>query len=119
MRPFHNGETIEKRELGGPTSSASHESQPYSSESHVTEQNSTINSSPTHVQIEQGIETTTKEKSNVLVQSDDHPEYPHGLKLATITIAVALSVFLVALVWIPKALPREFIRRQLIDYEYE
>jgi hypothetical protein len=98
MRPFHNGEKIEKRELGGPTSSASHESQPYSSESHVTEQNSAINSSPTHVQIEQGIETTTKEKSDVLVQSDDHPEYPHGLKLATITIAVALSVFLVALV---------------------
>jgi hypothetical protein len=109
MRPFHNGEKIEKRELGGPRSFASHESQPYSSESHVIEQDSPIKSSPTQVRNEPGIETSTEEKSDIHVQSDGHPEYPHGLKLATITVAVALSVFLVALVRTPKVLPSAFI----------
>jgi hypothetical protein len=32
------------------------------------------------------------------IQPEDEIVYPHGLKLATISIAVALSVFLVALV---------------------
>jgi hypothetical protein len=32
------------------------------------------------------------------VEPENEIEYPHGLKLATISIAVALSVFLVALV---------------------
>ena len=90
--------TTEKFKTSNPTSSALQESQPGSYKLHVTEQGSPINSSPTHAGLDQEVDTATQEKTSDLVQPDDHPEYPHGLKLATITVAVALSVFLVALV---------------------
>jgi hypothetical protein len=80
------------------TSSASHESQPDISESHVNDQNAEISSPSEPTPLEPNITTAIQEKSEPQVHQDDHPEYPHGLPLATITAAVAVSVFLVALV---------------------
>ena len=92
------GEATEKFEASHPTSPKLQESQPGSNKSHVIEQGSPINSSSSHVRVDQGVDAATHEKTGDLVESDEHPEYPHGIKLATITVAVALSVFLVALV---------------------
>jgi hypothetical protein len=69
------------------TSSASPKTQLDLPGSHVNNQDTTINPPSTPVQLE--LTTTVQEKSKVQVNSNDHPEYPHGLKLATITVAVA------------------------------
>lgn len=94
--PFRT--TIEKALEENHTSSASHESQPGTSESHVNDQDAAINSPSEPTPLEPDITTTVQEKSEPQINQNDHPEYPHGLKLATITVAVAVSVFLVALV---------------------
>lgn len=80
------------------TNSASYESQPDTSESHVNDQDAEINSPSEPTPLEPNITTAIQEKSETQVHQNDHPEYPHGLPLATITVAVAVSVFLVALV---------------------
>ncbi len=94
--PFQK--TNEKALEENHTSSASHESQPDTSESHVNDQDVTINSPLEPTPLEPNITTAVQEKSEPQVHQDEHPEYPHGLALATITVAVAVSVFLVALV---------------------
>jgi hypothetical protein len=49
---------------------------------------------------EKAEESTTVEEAKDLDKPDEDPEieYPHGMKLAIITLALCLSVFLVALV---------------------
>jgi hypothetical protein len=105
MRSFNFRKITEKGWIGKHTSSASHTSQPDSPESRANEQDIAINSLSTQARSEHGITTAIQEKSGIRIQPDDHPEYPHGLKLATITVAVALSVFLVALVRSPEISP--------------
>jgi hypothetical protein len=102
MRSFHFRKTTDKALIEKHTSSVSHESQPESSGSNANEQATATNSPSTQVRLDQHAPTTIQEKSGLQVRADNHPEYPHGLKLATITIAVALSVFLVALVRNPE-----------------
>ena len=102
MRSFPFRKRAEKGCTENHTRSASHGSQPDSSESHVNEQDTAIHVPSTQVRLEQGATITTQEKSDAQIHSDEHPEYPLGLKLATITVAVALSVFLVALVCTPE-----------------
>jgi hypothetical protein len=102
MRSFPFRKATEKGMAEIHTSSGSHDSMPNLSGSHVNGQEPTINYTSTQIPLEQEATTANQEKSEVQVHPDDHPEYPHGLKLATITIAVALSVFLVALVLSPE-----------------
>ena len=100
MRSFPFRKTTQKGLAEIQTSTGSHESQPDSSGSHVNDQHSVIDSPSTPA--ERGVTTANSEKSaEAQIHQNDHPEYPHGLKLTTITIAVALPVFLVALVRSP------------------
>jgi hypothetical protein len=94
--PFQK--TTEKALEENHTSSASHEFQPHTSESHVNDQDAKINSLPEPTPLEPNITTAVQEKSEPHINQNGHPEYPHGITLATITVAVAVSVFLVALV---------------------
>jgi hypothetical protein len=108
MRSLPFRMTTEKGETENHTGSASPKTQPDLSGSHVNNQDKTIDSPSTPVQLEQDVITAIQEKSKVQVNSNDYPEYPYGLKLATITVAVAVSVFLVALVcssFFPPAFP--------------
>jgi hypothetical protein len=105
MCSLHLGKNTEKCLIGNRTNSVFHGSQPDSSGTHVTEQDTAINPTTTQVRSEQGTTNAIQEKSDIRVQAHEHPEYPRGLKLATITVAVALSVFLVALVRSPEILP--------------
>jgi hypothetical protein len=105
MCSLHLGKNIEKYLTGNRTNSVFHGSQPVSSGTHVNEQDIAISPTTTQVRSEQGATAAIQEKSDIRVQADEHPEYPHGLKLATITVAVALSVFLVALVRSLEILP--------------
>jgi hypothetical protein len=94
--PFQR--TTEKALEENHTSSAPHKSQLDTPESHVNDQDVAINSPSEPTPLDPNIITAVQEKSKPRVHQDDHPEYPHGLTLATITVAVAVSVFLVALV---------------------
>jgi hypothetical protein len=105
MCSLHLGKNTEKCLIGNRTNSVFHGSQPDSSRTHVTKQDTAINPTTPQVRSEQGATNAIQEKPNIRVQAQEHPEYPRGLKLATITVAVALSVFLVALVRSPEILP--------------
>ena len=52
------------------------------------------------IQSEEENSPPSPQNADAQVQPEDEIVYPHGLKLATITVAVAISVFLVALVCI-------------------
>ena len=60
---------------------------------------------------EKGIETTPLEEAEALDKLSDEPEYPSGSKLAVLTMALSLAVFLVALVG---AYPVVYTRQRLI-----
>lgn len=58
------------------------------------------------------VETSPMEEAAALEKLSDEPEYPTGLKLAVIMMALCLSVFLVALVsplsWATPPISRSF-----------
>ena len=58
---------------------------------------SSRSSSPKETKV---VEETPLEEAAALDKLSDEPDYPTGGKLAIITLALCLSVFLVALVWI-------------------
>jgi len=93
MRSFSFRKTTEGDLTEKQSSPVSHESQ-----AHVHSQNPVIKSPSVLVQSEHGTTMTNPENSRGQVQPTDEPVYPHGFALATITVAVAVSVFLVALV---------------------
>jgi len=78
----------------------------------VTVNNDTSGLSPTQdvLQVEPPATTSNPESNPIPAQLEDESGYVHGTKLVIITVAVALSVFLVALVCRPSI--RHFIHPQ-------
>jgi hypothetical protein len=93
MRSFSFGKTTKKESTEKQSSSVSNQPK-----THVQGEKPVTKSQSAPVQFEQVITTTNPEDSEHHFQPNNEPEYPHGFALATITIAVAVSVFLVALV---------------------
>lgn len=71
-----------------------------SSESEI-EKNVEISSNTSHPQDEKTLEATPVPEVAPLENPNDEPEYPGGIKLVIITIALCLSVFCMALVHLP------------------
>lgn len=60
-----------------------------------------IGSKTSHPQDDQILEATPVQEAAALEKPNDEPEYPGGVKLVIITIALCLSVFCMALVHLP------------------
>ena len=95
MHFFSFRKTAEKDSSGNQANSATPESQV---KVHVNGLDAQTHSTVGLSHWEKGITTVNQEHPGVLTQPNTEPEYPHGVKLAIITFAVALSVFLVALI---------------------
>jgi hypothetical protein len=97
MRSSSIIDTNEKNPREKPTIPTLQKTQLDSTKAHV-DQNPAAEFPSARTQFEQGAPTPKPESSGVQTQPNNQLLYPHGFKLATITVAVALSVFLVALV---------------------